>query len=83
MVQPIGWQVQPGWIRRCVSCVQGSKVLRSEQQSYVVSPLSSIVDERYTVSIQPSHDRFQCCMHMTCHIVSTPDRGMSVHQVRL
>ena len=42
-----------------------------------------IVDERYTVSTQPSHDRFQCCMHMTCHIVSTPDRGMSVHQVRL
>ena len=65
-----------------MSCTQGSKVLRSEQQSYVISPLSSIVDERYTVSTQPSHDRFQCCMHMTCHIVSTPDCGMSVHQVR-
>lgn len=29
--------------------VQGSKVLRGEQQSYIIAPLSSIVDERYTV----------------------------------
>jgi hypothetical protein len=41
-----------------MSCMQGSKMLRSEQQSYVISPLSSIVDERYTVSTQPSHGRF-------------------------
>ena len=65
--QPIGWQVQSRWIRRCMSCMQGSKMLRSEQQSYVISPLSSIVDERYTVSTQPSRSRLQCCMHITCH----------------
>lgn len=71
--QLIGWQVESRWIRCCMSCMQGSKMLRSEQQSYVIAPLSSIVDERYTVSTQPSHGRLQCCMRMMCHILSTPD----------
>jgi hypothetical protein len=42
------------------ACTQGSKILRSEQQSYIVSPLSSIVDERYTVSTWPTCGRCLC-----------------------
>ena len=31
------------------SGAQGSKVLRGDDRSYIISPMASIIDERYTV----------------------------------
>lgn len=44
---------------------EGSKLLRSEQQSFIISPLSSIVDERYTAYFEWVNPHVQASSWLT------------------